>query len=226
MEKKKAVVIFSGGMDSSTLLYWYKDKGYEVKAMSFDYGQRHSKELLYARVFCRNMNIEHQVIDLPITHLLKGSSQTDKSVDVPEGHYAAENMKKTVVPNRNMVMLSIGGAWALSIGADVLAFGAHAGDHTIYPDCRATFIQPMSEAFRNCDWNKVSLEVPFAFLSKGEIAAIGKTLKVPYELTWTCYKGLVNPCGKCGACQERKEAFEYAQMKDPGIENVPVSRFV
>lgn len=214
-DKKTAVVVLSGGMDSATLLYHYLDEGYDVKAVSFNYGQRHSKELSYAEKLCKFAEVEHKIINLPITEVLLGSSQTDKTIEVPEGHYAAENMKKTVVPNRNMIMISIAGAWAISLKADVVAYGAHAGDHTIYPDCRDTFVIPMSHALRNADWHQVQLEAPFLFLSKGEIAEMGVRLKVPFELTWTCYKGLSKHCGKCGACQERKEAFVVAGIKDP-----------
>lgn len=212
---KKAVIIISGGMDSATLLYHYLKNGYEVHAISFDYGQRHSREVVYAGLMCKSLGVEHKIITLPIAELLTGSSQTDMSVEVPEGHYADENMKKTVVPNRNMVMLAIAGSWAVSLKADILGYGAHAGDHTIYPDCRESFIGPMELAFENCDWHKVKLEAPFVLLTKGDIAKVGYALGVPFDKTWTCYKGLELHCGKCGACQERKEAFVTAGIEDP-----------
>lgn len=211
----KVVMILSGGMDSTTLACHYLRKGDEVHALSFDYGQRHLQEIIHARLICEKLKIPHQIVSLPITHLLKGSSQTDFSIEVPEGHYAEENMKKTVVPNRNMIMLAVAGAYAISIKADILAYGAHAGDHTIYPDCRDTFINPMSLAFLNCDWHQLKLDAPFLNSTKGEIALLGKALQVPYELTWTCYKGGEKHCGKCGACQERIEAFKFANMEDP-----------
>jgi 7-cyano-7-deazaguanine synthase len=212
-----AVVIFSGGMDSATLLYKYWRDGYNVKAISFDYGQRHRKELKAARAICQDLGVEHRIIDLSaIRPLLAGSSQTD-AVDVPEGHYAADNMKLTVVPNRNMIMLAVAGAWAVSLKADVLAYGAHAGDHTNYPDCRKTFVDPMAQAFLNCDWHFVKLEAPFLDQSKGQMAKVGAALGVPFEKTWTCYKGLEKHCGKCGACQERKEAFQVAGVSDPTV---------
>lgn len=213
-EKKIAVVVISGGMDSATLLYHYLKQDYEVYAISFDYGQRHSKEIIHAAVLCSHLKIKHKIITLPIGDILTGSSQTDKTIEVPEGHYADENMKKTVVPNRNMVMLAIAGSWCVSLKGDVVAYGAHAGDHTIYPDCRDTFVHPMQEAFKNCDWHGVALEAPFLELSKGDIARVGHELGVPFELTWTCYKGEDKHCGKCGACQERKEAFTLAGIED------------
>jgi 7-cyano-7-deazaguanine synthase len=222
---KTVVLILSGGMDSTTLLYDYLDRKYAVKAISFDYGQRHSKELIHAGLLCRKVGVEHKIITLPIVELLTGSSQTDLSVDVPEGRYDDETMKKTVVPNRNMVMLSIAGAWAVALKADVVAYGAHAGDHTIYPDCRETFIKPMKRAFYHCDWHKVKLEAKFLKMTKGDIVRRGTVLGVPYELTWTCYVGGDLPCRKCGACQERAEAFKFANVVDPLLgEPVNVSR--
>lgn len=215
IERKKVVIILSGGMDSATLLYHYLDEKANVHAISFNYGQRHSRELRCAEELCLLNKIPHQIVDLPITNLLQGSSQTDDRVDVPEGHYADENMKKTVVPNRNMIMLAVAGAYAIGIKADVLAYGAHAGDHTIYPDCRMTFTKPMREAFRNCDWHELELETPFILSTKGDIVRHGEKLGVPYEVTWTCYKGKQKHCGKCGACQERIEAFKQANAEDP-----------
>jgi 7-cyano-7-deazaguanine synthase len=213
--KKKVVLILSGGMDSTTMLYWYVSLGYEVHAISFDYGQRHSRELHSASDIATAMGVEHKIIELPIWDLLKGSSQTDQSVEVPEGHYAEESMKKTVVPNRNMIMLSVAGAWAVSLKAEILAYGAHAGDHDIYPDCRWSFVEPMTEAFQNCDWHKVRLEAPFLHLNKTQIAMVGSRLGVPYDKTYTCYNGRAKHCGKCGACQERREAFRDSQVADP-----------
>lgn len=212
----KAMVIFSGGMDSATLLYHFKQEGYEVEALGVDYGQRHAKELLYAQAFAKKMGITYDVLNMQsMGKFLIGSSQTDNSVPVPHGHYAAENMKLTVVPNRNMLMLAAAGAVALARKCDVLAYGAHAGDHTIYPDCRPGFIQIMREAFLNCDWTPLELLVPFENWSKGDIAKYGLRLGVPYELTWTCYEGGVSPCGLCGSCTERAEAFREAGAKDP-----------
>jgi 7-cyano-7-deazaguanine synthase len=212
---KKTVIILSGGMDSTTMVYFLKNKGHELHAISFDYGQRHSRELIKAMVTCTKLGITHELVDLQsLTHLISNSSLTSDT-PVPEGHYADENMKSTVVPNRNMIMLSIAAGYAINIGATAVAYGAHAGDHAIYPDCRPTFGVAMANAFNLCDFNELELLTPFMDITKNDICEIGKTLGVPFEDTWTCYKGLDVPCGVCGACVERTEAFEYVGIVDP-----------
>lgn len=222
----KAVVILSGGMDSATLLYYYrsliKDPA-SLKAISFDYGQRHAKELKADQDIARLAGVEHRIVDLTyLRHVLTGSSQTDTTVEVPKGHYADENMKKTVVPNRNMIMISVAVSWAVSMKFDRVAYGAHAGDHTIYPDCRLGFIAAMDMAVHQCDWHQVALEAPFALLTKGEICRLGERLSVPFQFTWTCYVGGETPCGECGACRERAVSFEYAGVSDPTMNSIPV----
>jgi 7-cyano-7-deazaguanine synthase len=212
----KIVQTLSGGMDSATLLYHLLDEGHEVKALCFNYGQRHSRELEYAKKIAASKGVEIREINLSsIKQLLGGSSQTDASVEVPYGNYDEENMKKTVVPNRNMIMLAIACAWAVSLKYDAIVFGAHAGDHAIYPDCREEFIQALSSTMEICDWHPVKIYAPFSKMTKGDIAKRGLELGVPFQLTWTCYEGKEVPCGKCGACSERKEAFEFAGVADP-----------
>lgn len=212
----KTALILSGGMDSATLLYHLLEQGDEVICLTFNYGQRHKKEIELARQLAEYVSCKWQLVDLSgLKDLIKGNSQTDDSIPVPEGHYAEENMKLTIVPNRNMMMLAIAGAVALSEKCDRLAYGAHAGDHAIYPDCRLEFVIAMRVAFGLCDWNKLDLIVPFQEKSKGDIAKRGLELGVPYEKTWTCYAGQEKPCGKCGACTERREAFEFAGQPDP-----------
>ena len=216
----KVILILSGGMDSTTLLYDMLNSGHEVKCLSIDYGQRHRKELDGAKQICKDIGLDHRIADLSgIKQFLKGSSQTDDTINVPEGHYEEESMKLTVVPNRNMIMLSIACAWAISEKYDAVAYGCHAGDHAIYPDCREEFTDIMARAFHLCDWHKVMLYRPYVSYSKGKIACIGKELNVPYGKTWTCYVGGDKPCGKCGCCNERREAFEFANMKDPLLSN-------
>lgn len=222
MSKPTAVLIVSGGMDSVTLAHKYHAEGFELVLMSFDYGQRHKKELVLAKACADRLGGVHHVVDLSnITNLLPGSSLTDAAVEVPEGHYAAESMKATVVPNRNAIMLSIAWAHAVAIGADVVAFGAHGGDHFIYPDCRPDFFLSLGEAFMqgNAGFGnpRLNLEAPFIQIDKAQIAALGSELGVPYELTWSCYKGGEVHCGKCGTCVERKEAFQVAGVPDPTV---------
>lgn len=213
---KKVVTIYSGGMDSTVLLYYLMAEDYDVRAISIDYGQRHRKELESARTICGTIGLRHEVADLRgITHLLGGSSLTDTKIDVPEGHYAAENMKATVVPNRNMIMLSVAIGYAITLQAPYVAYGAHAGDHTIYPDCRPEFASAINTAAMLADWHQVELLHPFVRMTKAEIAKRGAELGVPFELTWSCYKGGRVHCGRCGTCVERREAFILAGLADP-----------
>ena len=214
----KSIVVHSGGMDSSVLLYQLVQKGDEVKTISIDYGQRHKKEIIQAKKMADSLGIEHQIADLTsITHLLSGSALTSPEIDVPEGHYAEENMKATVVPNRNMILLSVATGWAVSKKFDRVAYAAHSGDHAIYPDCRTEFADVLGQAIEMADWQKVSLYRPFVDKSKADIAKLGHELGVPFEMTWSCYKGKELHCGKCGTCVERREAFHLAGVEDPTI---------
>jgi len=207
----KSIIILSGGMDSSTLLYFMKKTKYQVKALSFDYNQRHKIELQYASKFCKELKVEHKIIDLKnITPLICNSSLTS-SIKVPEGHYQSESMKKTVVPNRNMIMLSIAIGWAENLKYQSVAIANHAGDHHIYPDCRSGFIQALSTTSQLGTYNHISLYAPFTEMTKGDIAILGLKMGIDYSKTYTCYNGLKIPCGKCGSCNERKEALEYAK---------------
>lgn len=225
----KIVTLLSGGMDSTTLLFFlansYKDA--EITALGFNYGQRHRLQELAAAQNVVSIakqrfgkRIKFAIIDLSsLTGLLSGSSLTDDRVPVPEGHYADETMKATVVPNRNMMMLSIAGAVAVSQKAEILAYGAHAGDHPIYPDCRPIFvdlvnatIQLGNEGFAHSNFRILA---PFVMMSKSEIASLGAQFTAPLDETYSCYKGGEKHCGKCGTCVERREAFELAQIVDP-----------
>lgn len=212
---QKAVVIYSGGMDSFTLLNELHQQDKEIHAVSFNYGQRHSKELNYAAVVCQRLGITHKIVDVSaINQLMQGSSLTS-DVDVPEGHYEEESMKATVVPNRNMIMISMAVAYAVSIEAQHVYIGAHAGDHAIYPDCRAEFITEINNVTAIANYFPVSVQAPYIAMSKGEIAEIGGLLSLDYSQAWTCYNGREKACGKCGACQERIEAMEFAGIVDP-----------
>ena len=214
----KTMVIFSGGMDSATLLYHLRDQGHELMAIGIDYGQRHAVELRYAHKFCKAIGIPYPVLNLQdIGRYLTGSSQTDRSIPVPHGHYQAETMKTTVVPGRNLLMLAAAASVALANHCDALAYGAHAGDHFIYVDCRPTFIQMVKEVLLNCDCQPLQLLTPFRDWTKGQIVKEGLRLKVPYEHTWTCYSGDQEPCGLCGSCNERIAAFEENGVPDPAL---------
>ena len=211
----KGVVILSGGMDSTTLLYDVVKQGYETYAVSFDYNQKHKRELESAKATCKKLGLEHKVLDLGVLNQVAPSALTRDDWDIPEGHYADENMKQTVVPNRNMVMLSLATAYAIGKGAKHLFYGAHAGDHDIYPDCRKEYVEALKETIKLADWKEVELKAPYLDIDKGDIAIKGKELGVDYSLTWTCYKGKDDACGKCGSCVERLEAFDKAKVEDP-----------
>jgi 7-cyano-7-deazaguanine synthase len=149
--------------------------------------------------------------------LLSGSSLTSPNIQVPEGHYEDESMKATVVPNRNMILLSIATGWAVSTGASSVSYAAHFGDHAIYPDCREEFADAMNNIMEIAGWDKVSLNRPFSSFTKADIVKLGDELGVPFEKTWSCYKGGQIHCGVCGTCVERREAFELAGVTDPTI---------
>jgi len=211
-----ALVLFSGGLDSTVLATQMKQEAKETRLLSIDYGQRHAKELDHSQKVADHLGLDHEILKLPqLGHILGGSSLTDKSIILPEGHYAEESMKATVVPNRNMILLALAGGHALSIGFDTIAYAAHAGDHTIYPDCRPEFADAMETALGLADWEKLSLHRPFVHLSKTDLVKKGAELDAPLHLTWSCYAGREIHCGKCGTCVERKEAFELAKTPDP-----------
>jgi 7-cyano-7-deazaguanine synthase len=216
----KAVVLLSGGMDSTTVLAHAQYLEHQILALSFNYGQRHSHELISAAAIADYFNVTHTVVDLSGSRIFDGSdsSLVNPAVKVPEGHYADESMKGTVVPNRNMMMLSIAAAFAISNGAEQIFYGAHAGDHAIYPDCRPQFVKAMQKALELCDWKQIKLEVPFLHKTKTDIVLRGTSLHVPWDMTYSCYKGKKGiHCGVCGTCTERREAFFDAQVTDPTV---------
>ncbi|HEY6414806.1 MAG TPA: 7-cyano-7-deazaguanine synthase QueC [Acidimicrobiales bacterium] len=219
MDTRRVVAIVSGGMDSVTLAYHLHDGGYELHLVSFDYGQRHRRELTMAVRAALALDVEHSIVELPITGLIPTSALTSDT-DVPEGHYAEDNMRITVVPNRNMTMLSVAGAIAVAEEAVFVATANHAGDHFIYPDCRPEFIQACSAALMvgNIGFSAPGFEgikAPFINISKASIVEIGHGLHVPWADTWSCYQGNEVHCGRCGTCVERAEAFSLAKVEDP-----------
>lgn len=212
----KIILILSGGMDSTVLLYKLLKDGHEVKAVGINYGQRHKKELQAAKSITKKLGIEYRIADLSaLKPFLAGSSQTDDSVPVPHGHYSADNMKTTVVPNRNCLMLSVAAAWAISLKYDSVAYAAHAGDFAQYPDCREIFITAMQRVLKTVDWEPIELLAPFYDKTKAEICSLGHELGVPFEKTWSCYSGGYIHCSRCGTCVERREAFVLAGVDDP-----------
>ncbi|GAB3298687.1 7-cyano-7-deazaguanine synthase QueC [Pseudidiomarina andamanensis] len=211
----KVVVIYSGGMDSFTVLNHAVRQGHDVYALSFNYGQRHVRELDAAASVCKQLGIPHKIVDITaINSLLAGSSLTS-DIDIPEGHYAEESMQSTVVPNRNMILLSLAIGYAVSIDAEAVYYGAHSGDHAIYPDCRPEFVEKMNEVSLIANYEPVRIEVPYLRNNKAEILADGLRMNLDYSQTWTCYNGREKACGKCGACVERLEAFAANQVTDP-----------
>ena len=212
----KTVVIHSGGLDSTVLLDHLRAAGDDVTALSVDYGQRHRRELDAAAAICRRNGTPHRTADLSsLQSLLAGSSLTSPGMEVAEGHYTEDSMRTTVVPNRNMILLSVAVGHALSIGAGRVAYAAHSGDHAIYPDCREAFAEAMAEAIRLADWEPTELARPFVGMTKADIVRRGAELGTPFALTWSCYKGGGHHCGRCGTCIERREAFDLAGVPDP-----------
>ena len=210
---KDSVIIVSGGMDSVTLLYEYADS--IALAISFDYGANHNaKEIPMAALHCERLGIEHIVIPLAFMGKYFTSSLLEGADAIPEGHYADENMKSTVVPFRNGIMLSIAISIAESHTLKKVLIANHAGDHTIYPDCRPEFIAAINKASVAGTYVNVEVSAPYTNITKGEIAVIGKKLGLDYTETWSCYKGGEKHCGKCGTCRERIEALEYAGIED------------
>lgn len=213
---KNSVIIVSGGMDSITLLYDHKDE--IALGISFDYGSNHNaREIPFAKMHCERLGIKHITINLDFMHQYFKSSLLDGAEAIPEGHYADDNMKSTVVPFRNGIMLSIAIGIAESNNLDQVFIANHSGDHTIYPDCRPEFINAIDAAATAGTYNNVKVVAPYTKITKSDIARIGKKLGIDYTETWSCYKGGEVHCGKCGTCVERKEALAEAGIEDKTI---------
>ena len=203
----KAILIYSGGLDSTTLLYEYRES--IALAVSFDYGSKHNeREIECARKNCRKLGIEHLVIPLEFMQKYFRSSLLKGGEDIPEGNYDDSNMQSTVVPFRNGIMLAIAAGLAESRGLDAIMMANHGGDHAIYPDCRPEFVDAFGKAVEAGTYNGVKLLSPYCDITKRDIALRGKALGIDYSLTYSCYKGGEKHCGKCGTCTERKEALE------------------
>ena len=210
---KDSVIIISGGMDSTTLLYDMKER--IAMGVSFDYGSNHNeREISFARLHCDRLGIKHIVIRLGFMHEYFKSSLLEGADAIPEGHYADDNMKSTVVPFRNGIMLAIAAGMAESNGLKYVMMANHGGDHAIYPDCRPEFVKAMSAATKAGTYPGIEVLAPYTDLTKTDIARRGKQLGIDYAETWSCYKGGERHCGKCGTCVERREALRDAGIDD------------
>ena len=210
---KDSVLIVSGGMDSITMLYEYKER--IALGISFDYGSNHNaREIPFAAMHCERLGIKHIIINLGFMHQYFKSSLLEGAEAIPEGNYDDENMKSTVVPFRNGIMLSIAAGVAESNGLKYVMMANHGGDHTIYPDCRPEFVCAMSEATRLGTYPGIEVLAPYTDITKSDIARHGKELGIDYAETWSCYKGGEHHCGKCGTCRERIEALADAGIED------------
>ena len=212
----KVVVLLSGGLDSVTALHHMAATEKVVAALSFDYGAKHNaRELPCAADQCRSLHIPNRIVSLNFMADAFKSDLLKSGGIIPDGHYEEQSMKKTVVPFRNGIFLSLGTGYAESLGADAIAIAAHAGDHTIYPDCREDFLSPMAQAMEKGTYAKIKLLRPFVSMDKTAIVRRGVELKIDYARTWSCYKGGALHCGTCGTCIERREAFMNSGIPDP-----------
>lgn len=215
MENKKALVVFSGGLDSTVAVYWALKNFKEVETLSFYYGSKHNEqEYKHALKTCDKLGLKNTRINLDFINDCFKSDLLQNGGEIPEGYYTAENMKSTVVPFRNGIMLSIAAGFAESVDCDVLVLGNHSGDHAIYPDCRESFIEGISKAIYEGTAKNIRVVSPFCNITKTDIVKLGDELGVDFTLTYSCYKGKEKHCGKCGTCTERIEAFHDAGVED------------
>ena len=218
--KKDTILVLSGGLDSTTMLYEYKQR--IALALSFHYGSNHNdRELAFARLHCERLGIRHIVIPLDFISRYFHSSLLAGAGAVPDGGYAEDNMRSTVVPFRNGIMLSIAVGMAENEGLQYVMMANHSGDHTIYPDCRPEFVGAMDKAAQAGTWNNVRLLTPYTLLTKAGIAKRGKQLGIDYSETWSCYKGGEHHCGTCGTCVERRQALAEAGINDTTVYDLP-----
>lgn len=209
-------MVLSGGMDSVTMLHEFHER--IALAVTFDYGSNHgAREMKMARLHCQRLGIPHKVISLPFIHEMFHSSLLEGADAIPEGHYADENMRSTVVPFRNGIMLAVCAGLAEDSGLAHVMLANHAGDHSIYPDCRPEFVEAMSKAVQSGTYTKTDVWAPYTLLTKADIARRGAAMGIDYAETWSCYKGGDVHCGRCGTCVERREALAEAGVKDTTV---------
>lgn len=217
--RNSGVIILSGGIDSTTLCYKYVNEDWDISPLIFNYGQKHGKEIRYAKKTCEQLGLKYRLIDISgMNELLAGSALTDESVDIPEVNEDTkkfDTLQTTIVPNRNSIFLSIAIAYAYSRGINNVFFGAHHSDRGVYPDCRDEFVRAFQDAERLATGNnELNVIAPFVTLTKGEIVKLGQRIGVPFEETWSCYAGKDAHCGRCSSCIERKKAFNEAGVED------------
>lgn len=211
---RQGLIVLSGGMDSTTLLYEYQE--HIAMAVTFDYGAKHAgREIPWAKHHCERLGIKHLLIPLAFMNEYFRSDLLTSGGEIALGSYSEENIKSTVVPFRNGIMLSIAAGLAESHDLDTIYIANHFGDHSLYPDCRASFITPMQQAVTAGTSNGVSILAPYTSIDKGAIARIGKRLGLDYSETWSCYQGGELHCGVCSTCIERREAMLTAGISDP-----------
>lgn len=222
-EQKTAVVLFSGGLDSTTCLYWALEKGYKCIALNIFYGQRHSREVLSAKAICKKLGVKFIPVKINLPWLEAASSLVGKNHKIPNEDMSVikntSRIPSTYVPARNLVFMSVAASLADSIGAQAIVAGPNAIDYSGYPDCRPEFYRPLAKAVKEGTKNGVTgkpikILTPLLKLSKAEIAKLGSKLGVPFSMTWSCYNGGAKPCGKCDACKLRAEGFALAGIKD------------
>lgn len=213
----KTIVILSGGLDSTTLLYHLMREGHQLHALTFNYGQRHERELEAASTICKITQTPQEIVNLASLRPLFGSNAlTDHELELPSGEYAKETIGITTVPNRNMIMLSVAIGRAISLGFDAVAFGAHGGvNDVMYPDCSPEFASAMNAVSHLCDDKPISVLAPFVAWEKSDIVKRGFEIDVPFDKTWSCYEGNDLPCEACGTCIDRIKAFEILGKVDP-----------
>lgn len=215
---KKAIVLFSGGLDSTTILYQAIAQGYETLALIFDYGQRHRKEIALARSIAKKAKVQYQVVKIAMPW--KGSSLLDVSMRIPKKGVQKNKIPSTYVPARNIIFLSFAASYAEAVGAQTIVIGVNAVDYSGYPDCRpqflAAFEKMLSQGLKaSAEGKRIRVQAPLLHLKKSQIIRLGLKLHVPYEKTWSCYQGGDQPCGLCDSCQLRKKGFQEIGAIDP-----------
>lgn len=212
---EKCVIILSGGVDSTTLTYDLLNQGYEIHPITYNYGQKQQPEISAAKATCKALNLDHMIFDLSSFSQTTPCALTSENIPIPQGYTYEEVMKSTVVASRNLVMLSIALSYAQSHHISEVYYGAQGGDYTIYPDCRPEFVSALNEVAKLSDHFRTSISAPYTKLTKTQVIEKGLSLDVDYSNTWSCYTKGPIPCGKCGACTERLQAFSENNAQDP-----------